>query len=142
MTDKVVVRFMDGSIVKGSLMDFSETESELRIEEYPSGKVSTVRTEELKAVFFVKSFEGDPTHREIKNFSVSSTRRGRRVYVRFKDNESLLGYLEGETPWPRGFHLSKPGDGRKGFFLVPVDEECNNMKVFVVGSAVKDVTLM
>ncbi|NOZ25450.1 MAG: hypothetical protein GXO94_05095 [Nitrospirae bacterium] len=141
MTEKVVLRYKDGSVVKGSLRDFSETAKELSIEEYPSGNVLTVRVDLLKAIFFVRSFEGDPSYREVKRYGISRE-KGRKVYVRFKDKESLLGYLDGELPWQKGFFLSRTNKDSTGFFLVPVDEGCNNIKIFVVGSAIDDIAVM
>ena len=44
--------------------------------------------------------------------------------------------------WKKGFFLSKPDKRIKGFFLIPVDSDSNNIKVFVVGSAIRDITLM
>ncbi|GBE36279.1 hypothetical protein BMS3Bbin07_00423 [bacterium BMS3Bbin07] len=141
MSEKVVLRFQDGSTIKGSLRDFSEIAKEFSIEEHPSGNISTVRIDLLKAIFFVRSFEGNPSYREIKRYGISSE-KGRKVYVRFKDKESLLGYLEGELPWQKGYFLSKSDKDKTGFFLIPVDEGCNNIKIFVVGTAIDDITLM
>ena len=67
---------------------------------------------------------------------------GRKVYIRFNDGESMMGYLEGDIPWEKGFYLSKPASALKGFFLVPVDVDSNNKKVFVISSSIKDITLM
>ncbi len=136
-----MLRFQDGSTIKGSLRDFSETAKEFSIEEYPSGNLSTVRIDLLKAVFFVRSFEGNPSYREIKRYGISGE-KGRKVYVRFRDKESLLGYLEGELPWRKGYFLSKSDKDKTGFFLIPVDAGCNNIKIFVVGTAIDDITLM
>ncbi len=141
VTERVVLRFKDGSVVKGSLRDFSETKRELSIEEHPTGRILTVSVDLLKAVFFVKSFDGDPSYREIKRYGISKE-KGRKVYVRFKDKESLLGYLDGELPWRKGFFLSGTDGESTGFFLIPVDEGCNNTKVFVVGSAVDDIAVI
>jgi hypothetical protein len=95
----------------------------------------------MKAIFFVRSFEGDRQHREKKTFGVTKA-RGNRVYIKFRDGESLVGFLEGDVPWEKGFFLSKAvGDG-KGFFLLPVDEDANNRKVFVIASSIADVTVV
>ncbi len=51
MSEKVVLRFQDGSTIKGRLRDFSETAKEFSIEEHPSGHLLTVRIDLLKAVF-------------------------------------------------------------------------------------------
>jgi hypothetical protein len=67
---------------------------------------------------------------------------GHKVYVKFTDQESLVGFVEGEIPWDKGFFVSREGSKAQGFFLIPVDRDSNNVKVFVVGTSVKDVTIM
>jgi hypothetical protein len=57
--------------------------------------------------------------------------------VRFKDGERLSGYLEGDVPWQRGFFLESKKDG---FFIIPSDDQTNNIKVFVVSTSVTNVT--
>jgi small nuclear ribonucleoprotein (snRNP)-like protein len=139
--EKVVLRLSDGEILKGYLIDFSPDLSALDIEEASNGRSRTVRIEELKAVFFVRSFEGNQAHKEKKTYGPTGT-RGNRVYIRFKDGESLVGFLEGDVPWEKGFFLSKQGAGQKGFFILPVDEETNNLKVYVMASSVDYVTVV
>jgi small nuclear ribonucleoprotein (snRNP)-like protein len=141
MSEKVVLRFQDGSTIKGSLGYFSEIARKFSIEKYPSGNLLTVSIDLLKAIFFVRSFEGNPSYRELKRYGISRE-KGRKVYVKFKDKESLLGYLEGEFPWQKGYFLSKSDKDKTGFFLIPVDEGCNNIKIFVVGTAIDDITLI
>ena len=142
MSEKAVLRFQyDSTINKGRLRDFSEIGKEFSIEEHSSGNRLNVRIELLKAIFFVRSFEGNPSCRETKRYGISSE-KGRKVYVRFKDKESLPGNPEGEFPWQKGYFLSKSDNDKTGFFLIPVDEGCNNRKVFVVGTAIDDITLI
>ena len=52
----------------------------------------------------------------------------------------MIGYLEGDMPWEKGFFISKPDEKKTGFFLMPADEGSNNIKVFVIGASVKDIT--
>lgn len=66
--------------------------------------------------------------------------RLKRVFVKFKDGESLTGYIEGEMPWQKGFFLES--GRKKGFFLLPTDTESNNIKIFIIASFVRDVTLV
>jgi hypothetical protein len=139
--EKVVFRFNDGNIINGHLKDFSPDLADLHIEEASSGHHRTVRIEELKALFFVRSFEGDKEYKEKKTYGINKS-NGKRVFIRFKDGESLVGFLEGDIPWKRGFFLSKQGAGMKGFFLLPVDEGTNNLKVFVIASSINDVTVV
>jgi hypothetical protein len=139
--DRVVLRMLDGSTIKGYLKDFADVSELITIVEEGTGKTLTLPTSSLKAIFFVKSFEGNPSYREKKQYRVLP-RKKRRIYVRFKDRETLLGYVEGEIPWEKGFFLSGNTSGKKGFFMIPADEGSNNRKIFVVASAVDDVTLI
>ncbi len=143
MSDKVVARFNDGRVIKGYLKDFSLDKDFIIIEgiekKIEKKKEHKIPVEELKALFFVKSFEGDSSYREKKAYGLRKS-AGRKVFIRFNDGESLVGFVEGELPWKKGFFLSKSEAENKGFFLVPVDEETNNIKIFVVGSSIKDIT--
>ncbi|MEW6570026.1 MAG: hypothetical protein AB1390_02450 [Nitrospirota bacterium] len=138
---KVVVRFNDGKTLKGYLKDFSVSSSIVKLREAKNKKEHTIPAEKLKALFFVKTFEGDREYRDRKAYGIGKS-IGRKVFVRFKDGESMVGFVEGEFPWKKGFFLSKADTGDKGFFLIPVDSGGNNTKVFVMGSAVQDVTVM
>jgi small nuclear ribonucleoprotein (snRNP)-like protein len=136
--EKVVIRYLDGRIIKGEILNFSPSDGKLIIEDL-SSESRSIDVEELKAIFFVRSFEGDRNRVESKSF-LGTIPSGKRVFVRFKDGEAMTGYVEGEIPWKKGFFLeSSKGIG---FFLIPVDSHSNNIKVFVVSSAVRDVTVM
>ena len=124
--------------MRGHLDDFSADQEVVDLTE-ESGLKQRLRVEELKAIFFVRTFEGNRRHVEKKTFRDPAS-LGKRVFVRFKDGESMTGYIEGGVPWERGFFL-EPGK-KPGFFLIPVDSESNNIKVFVVASSVWDVTVM
>lgn len=140
-TEKAVLRFNNGSLLKGNLKDFSAELTEVTLEEAETNKILTVKIDELKAIFFVRSFEGDRERKEKKSYGISR-HRGQRIFIKFKDDESMIGFLEGDVPWERGFFLSKHDKGKKGFFLLPVDLDSNNTKVFVVASSIKDVTVV
>lgn len=139
--EKVVVRFKNGKILKGHISDFTSYTDIIVLQEAETNKEHGIPTGELKAIFFVKSFEGDSSYRDKKMYGIRSN-IGRKVYIRFHDGESMFGFLEGDIPWEKGFYLSKPDNKMKGFFLIPVDVDSNNKKVFVVSSAIKDITLM
>ena len=139
--ERVVCRFSDGHILKGYLQDFNPEMPEMMVRDETEGKTSSIRMDDLKAVFFVKTFDGDHGHQEKKTYGRTRT-KGNRVFIKFKDGESLVGFLDGEVPWKRGFFLSRKEMSLRGFFLLPVDEEANNLKVFVVASAVNDLTIV
>jgi small nuclear ribonucleoprotein (snRNP)-like protein len=138
---RVVVRFNNGKILKGYVRNFVANENFVLLEEVGTQMERGILIDELKAIFFVKTFEGVSGYRDKKAYGIRQG-TGRKVYVRFNDGESMIGFLEGEIPWKKGFFLSKPNSKVKGFFLIPVDSGSNNIKVFIVGSSIKDITLM
>jgi hypothetical protein len=139
--EKTVTRLNNGNLLKGYMKDFSPDRDQLTVEETEADRQHLVNIGDVKAVFFVKSFEGDHDHRERKSYGIAKI-KGQRVFVKFRDGESMVGFLEGEVPWERGFFLSKQDRDLKGFFLLPVDEDANNIRVFVVASSVDDVTVV
>ena len=124
----VVARFTDGGMLKGTTRDFSPNKSDFHV--YADGDLRTkavkVSLDRLKAVFFVKSLEGNRDHVESSDGSAGQG-KGRRIRVVFKDGEALIGFTVGYAP------------DRPGFFLVPCDLQSNNQRVFVVRSAVSKV---
>jgi hypothetical protein len=139
--EMAVARLNNGSMLKGYLKVFSSDMDEISVEENGTGKLHLLKMEDMKAVFFVKSFEGDHEYRDRKSYG-SSKSKGQRVFVKFRDGESMVGFLDGGVPWERGFFLSKQDKTQKGFFLLPSDEDTNNLRVFVVSSSVDDVTVV
>lgn len=135
---KVIMRCLDGRIVKGFIGHFSVSDEFVALED-ESSEMHRFGVDQLKAIFFVKTFEGKPEYSEKKTFR-DPVSLGKRVFVKFKDGESMAGYIEGGVPWEKGFFL-EPQKG-PGFFLIPVDHDSNNIKVFVVASSVRDVTVM
>jgi len=130
---KVVARYADGRIFKGHSHNFSPSRPEFHI--YPLGGDTTsegikVLVRELKALFFVRDFVGNPSYQEPVEVHGNKQLHGRMVEVEFKDEEVLLGTTT-------GFDLKLPG-----FFLFPVDPQSNNVKVFVVSAAVRTVSVV
>ena len=125
---KIVVRFADGALLKGFTQDFHPTRSQFSlwpsINSKPADRVN-VPMSRLKAVFFVKDFQGNPRYHERKTFTVRG--QGRRVEVTFVDTEVVLGTTLNYRP------------DATGFFVVPADAGGNNTRIFVVASAVRRV---
>ncbi|MBP1734576.1 MAG: hypothetical protein H6Q53_863 [Deltaproteobacteria bacterium] len=126
---KVVVRYTDGRVVKGMTQDFfpNKDRFHLHYDTTTSGEPAEVLIRDLKAVFFVKNFEGNPGYNERKEYSNGDKAQGRKVEILFVDGEKLVGSTLGYDP------------NRLGFFLFPVDPESNNIRVFAVTAAVKSV---
>ena len=128
---KLVVRYKDGRLVKGFSHDFHPTRSQFAIwpsVNAPEHEGIVVPLAGLKAVFFVRDFRGDSTYVEEKRFEQAP--HGRRIEVTFFDNEVLIGTT-----------LTYRPDGQ-GFFLSPADPRANNLRVFVVTSAVRHVRFL
>jgi hypothetical protein len=92
-------------------------------------KVSEVLFSDLKAVFFVKSLEGKQNHPLTKYISEEKAEPGTQMKVKitFFDGETLIGTTQGYAP------------EREGFFIVPLEEDSNNLRIFVMSKAVKTV---
>lgn len=137
--DKVVAHFKDGRIVKGHTRDFSPGRDSFTLQPY-SGETGPVPIflEELKAVFHVKTFEGDANHppptRKVGTISESRfsevMKRGKPVSLEFADGEHIWGYA-------KEYSEDKPG-----FFFFPTDPHDNNVRLYVLRSSLKNVTFL
>jgi len=127
---KLIVRYVDGRIVKGFTEDFSPNKDRfhLRLLDNASGNgLQLICFKDLKALFFVRDFGGNPSYNERKAFMEGDRAQGRKVEVTFSDGEKLVGATLGYDP------------NRPGFFFFPVDDKCNNIKVFAIQSSVETV---
>ena len=123
---KVVIRFLDGGMVKGFTNDFSPNKPIFHVGSGPSERGDRVEIRKLKAIFFVKDFDGNPDYDESKAFTEGQKVQGKKVELKFKDGEVQVGTVLGYDPQ------------RQGFFLVPTDPGSNNIRVFVVSAAVEE----
>ncbi len=126
---KVVARYVRGRIVKGLTYDFFSNKDRFHVTpaEGPGGKPVEVIINDLKAVFVVRDFNGDPGYIERKEYSKDDTPYGVPLGVTFNDGEIMVGSSMGFDP------------RRDGFFITPADLKSNNLRVFVVTSAVKRI---
>jgi|UniRef100_A0A7V3RI32 hypothetical protein len=129
-TNRIVIHYKNGNVAKGMTHDFVPEKPSFHLI-YPDGRVEEISTESLKAVFFVKSFEGNKDYQEVKGFGKINpvTFRGMKIKVTFIDNETIYGAT-------LGYNKNK-----KGFFIFPADPDSNNIRIYVVASAVKEVRL-
>jgi hypothetical protein len=131
--NRIVVRYADGHVVKGTTADFAPGRPIFHVAVQPgagqSASVLDVPLHALKAVFFVRDFNGDSSYNEVKDF-VAGAVQGRKIEVEFNDGEKLVGTTMGYQP------------DRPGFFLVPADPKSNNERCFIVRAAVKNVKFL
>jgi hypothetical protein len=131
--NKVVARFADGRIVKGTTSDFVPMKDSFHVTDLAAGagaKPVEIRTKDLKALFFVKDYAGNAQHAERNAFEPGRPAMGRRIQVTFRDGEVLVGTTQGYQP------------GRPGFFLVPADGESNIERCYVVSAATEQVSFV
>jgi hypothetical protein len=126
---KVVVRYRDGRILRGYTSDFNVVRPQFHFSLDPvSGDPLVVPLAQLKALFFVRDFAGDPTYEDQKVFTAPP--EGRKLEVTFDDGEVLVGST-----------LSYRPDAH-GFIVHPADAQSNNVRVFVSAAAVRHVQFM
>jgi len=131
----VVARYRDGKMIRGMTHDFGPQKKGFHVNTVGeegrevSGKVFEVSFSELKAVFFVKSLvgrQGPPSLKGLMEEKLEAPGM-MKVRVTFFDGEILEGATHGYTP------------ERDGFFIIPLERDSNNLRIFVVSNAVKKV---
>jgi len=128
--NRAVIAFLDGRRLKGYLFNFSALKEGFRL--FPDGPTrqvsgSDILLKDLKAIFFVKDFAGNPEYTNTSG--ADAPKHGRKVVVTFRDGEELSGATEAYNPQ------------KLGFFVFPHDENGNNLRVFVVNRNVRQVKM-
>jgi len=127
--NRLIARYRDGRVLKGSASDFAPGKASFHMSSMDDPTVITeVIIAELKALFFVKDFFGDPNHVYRNDFDPEAPTVGRKLLVEFEDGEKMAGYTL----------VFNPAHG--GFFLTPADPHCNTIRVFIANAAVVSVT--
>lgn len=124
----VVAHYMDGRVLKGASMDLDPGRPICHVTPLGGARVK-VELGELKALFVVRSLEGDPRHLELTGLAEGDARRrgAHPVEVTFHDGERLLGLT-----------LHRPVEGER-FFLLPADPGSNNVRILVNRGAVASI---
>lgn len=125
MVNKVVLHFVDGKILKGITEDFFPNKETFNVKDTKTGTNTQINFLNLKAVFFVKSFVGNPAYQE--KIDAERVGFGKKIRVVFKDFETLIGYTQGYTP------------NRPGFIVFPADHNSNNERIFVITKSTSEV---
>jgi hypothetical protein len=93
-----------------------------------SNVVEQVSIADVKAIFYVNSFEGDSSHKDLNFHSRAPIVHGIWMKVQFFDGEVMEGIVYNSIRY-----LVDPG-----FFLLPTDPDGNNKLVYVVKSWLTD----
>ena len=131
--NKIVIRYLDGKIVKGQTIDFLPTKSTFHvslIDSPPNTPPLEVNFNGVKAIFFVKDYTGNSKREEILGFPEDKPAPGRKLKVTFVDGETLVGTTQGYDP------------NRPGFFIIPADPDSNNDRCFIVASSTQKVSFI
>lgn len=126
---RVVVRFANGQTLKGTTQDFRPANARFHLIPADGAAVVDVHMDLLKAVFFVRDFAGSAERAKLRGFLAAppETSLGKKVAVRFRDDELLCGYTLSFSP------------DRTGFFMSPADVGSNNLRIYVVTSAAAEI---
>ncbi len=131
--NKIVVRYVDGQLLKGVTSDFFPNKDIFHVmpTEAPQGsKPVELSTQNLKAIFFVKGYEGNPDYKDKKEFDSGKAPVGRKIKIVFKDGELMVGTTNGYQP------------ERPGFFIVPADPNSNIERCYILTSATQEVSFI
>jgi hypothetical protein len=128
MENKIVVHTKDGGIHKGVTHDFDPAQAGFHLLPAEGGGVPIrFKMDDLKALFYVKDYVGNRDFVARQQFD-EAQRAARRAIVAFEDGEEIWGILgEGAD------------DDGTGFFFFPADTRDNNIRIFVIRSAMKEV---
>ena len=127
MTNKVVLTFKDGKILKGLTNNFFPNKNTFHLST-EDGQITEINREDLKAIFFVKDYSGNKARKDMYDDHIPGA--GRKIQVMFKDNEVITGFCQGYS------------SERPGFFIVPAAKEGNNERIFIVSSATATVKFL
>jgi len=125
--NRVVARYRDGRLVKGVTSDFLPARDLFHVAPEGGGAPVAVKHADLKAVFFVRDFAGNPEHQTRNDFAAGRPAIGKQIRVVFEDGEVMVGTTQGYQP------------GRPGFFVVPADPVANTQRCYVISAATKEV---
>ncbi len=129
MEQKIVVHMRDGTIHKGITQEFDPTQTVFHVLPAEGGGVPVrVQFEGMKAIFWVRDYLGNRDFVARREFA--ETDDGRKAIVIFDDGEEIWGAVR------------NPSDSGAGFFFYPADSNDNNVRVFVIRSALKELRLV
>jgi hypothetical protein len=129
---KVVVRRLDGDSIKGYVDSGSFLGPEGARVLDREGRLTSVPLENIKGIYFVRDFEGDPDRAERKVFLSRPRLSGIWIRMTFKDNEVMDGLMA------NNLLESHPS----GFLVTPPDFSSNNLRIFVPRAALGSVEVL
>jgi len=136
----VVAKYRDGRMIKGVTYNFGPEKKAFHVlpvteeKEERTKKGVEVVISGLKALFFVKSLEGRKGPRTLEGLLEEEEEKeatsAMKVRVTFHDGETLIGMTHGYSR------------EKQGFFIVPLEKESNNLRVFVVFNTAREIEIL
>jgi len=125
MSKRVVARYKDGRVIKGTSLDVDPHRTIFHVRP-AQGPAIEVSLNDLKALFFVRSLDGDAARNDAHELADGDVRGRGSMVVRlgFADGESITGLT---IAWP---------PRKQFFFVVPVDSGSNNIRMLINREAV------
>jgi hypothetical protein len=120
----VAVRFRDKRLLKGWTSDFHPNRTFFHVEEGADAEPTRVTTENLKAVFFIKTLGRKSGCVDTQIYEERQS-TAKKVWIEFSDGEKLAG-------WSNSY-----GSRRAGFFVFAADPDSNMEKAYVFRSAIE-----
>ena len=129
---KVVIRKLDKTMVRGFVnptgFSLNGAVELLDVE----GRRISLDLRELKGVYFVREFEGNPHRAERKVFNSRPRTTGLWIRMTFHDNEVMEGLVSRNL-------LELDG---QGLLVTPPDMYSNNLRIFVPRNALREVNVL
>jgi len=124
MQNRVVAHLNDGRLIKGMSLDVAPSRPKCHVRTESDGVVP-VTLADLKALFFVHDLNGNPDYVESDQPVDGDVRLHgtRQIELKFADGERMVG-LTNRVPPPRPF-----------FFVMPIDNRSNNIRLLVNSGA-------
>ncbi|CAN5519011.1 hypothetical protein BH10ACI4_BH10ACI4_01450 [soil metagenome] len=143
-TYRIVIRYEDHAVrgfaeasELGSIEQLLRNEpaaslESIRLKLVDGGVAENVSTKNAKAVFFVKTFDGDVHHRALHFHENAPIVQGLWVRIAFNDGETVEGIISNS----RDYVLEH------GFFMMPTDPNGNNTLIYVLKDRLKDFNVL
>ena len=131
-TKKVCISRFDGQLINGYVAPQTYLRPEGAEVLDRSAQALVVPYQEIKAVYFVREFDGDPISRQKSVFTSRPKKDGLWVRLSFRDGEVLEGILANNL-------LLVPD---QGMTITPPDPNANAQRVFVLREALSEVTVL
>lgn len=129
MQSKIVVHMKDGTIHKGVTHDFTAGLESFHLLPAEGGGIpKRIATDQMKALFYVKDYIGNRDFVARRAFQEAKQQDARAI-VRFADGEEIWGYLGEGASDAAGI----------GFFFFPADDDDNNIRIYVIRSALESM---